>query len=101
MICEGKFKDGMLIVWEGQDDFFIDVKKWIGKQMWVWGQIYIIEDFYEVCEKVDVQIICEVKDVMLYNIIGDVFVIYFKDGVQYCICCDFIVGCDGFYGLFC
>lgn len=98
MIREGKPKDGTLIVWEGQDDFFIDVKKWTGKQMWAWGQTYITEDLYEAREKADAQIICEAKDVTLHNITGDASVTYSKDGVQHRIRCDFIAGCDGFHG---
>ena len=98
MIREGKPKDGTLIVWEGQDDFFIDVKKWTGKQMWAWGQTYITEDLYEAREKADAQIICEAKDVALHDITGDASVTYTKNGVQHRIRCDFIAGCDGFHG---
>lgn len=95
---EGKPKDGTLIVWEGQEDFFIDVKKWTGKQMWAWGQTYITEDLYAAREAAGAQIFCEVGDVTLHDVTGEPAVTFTKDGVQHRVRCDFIAGCDGFHG---
>ena len=34
---EGNAKDGTKIVWQNKDDFFIDTKKWTGRQMMAYG----------------------------------------------------------------
>ena len=43
---EGHPHDGSAIVWEGRERFFIDTKKYAGKQMMIYGQTAITEDLY-------------------------------------------------------
>ncbi len=95
---EGKAKDGTLIVWEDKDDYFIDVKKWTGKNMWAWGQTYITEDLYAARERDGANVVNEAKDVALHDITGTPYVTYTKDGVEHRLDCEFICGCDGYHG---
>ena len=94
----GKPKDGTQIVWENRDDFFIDVKKWTGKQMWAWGQTYITEDLYAARERDGGRIICSADHVGLHDVTNAAYVTFIKEGVEHRIDCDFIAGCDGFHG---
>ncbi|SIO11180.1 4-hydroxybenzoate 3-monooxygenase [Vannielia litorea] len=96
---EGMPKDGTQILWENRPDFFIDVKKWTGKQMMAWGQTYITEDLYAARERDGGAVICEAADVTLHDIESDApHVTYVKDGTTHRIDCRFIAGCDGFHG---
>ncbi|MBD1544718.1 4-hydroxybenzoate 3-monooxygenase [Roseibium aggregatum] len=98
MLRDGKAKNGALIVWENRPDFFIDLKKWTGKQMWAWGQTYIQEDLHAALTASGAQMIHEAADVALHDITDDPSVTYVKDGVRHQLKCDFICGCDGFHG---
>lgn len=96
---EGKSKDGTMIVWQNKPDFFIDTKKWTGKQMMAYGQTDITRDLYEAREAAGANIVNEAIDVALHDIDSDApWVSYEKDGQQHRVDCDYIVGCDGFHG---
>src|ERR1041385_7675239 len=43
---DGHPHDGSAIVWEGRTRFFINTKKYTGKQMMAYGQTAITEDLY-------------------------------------------------------
>ena len=95
----GKVKDGTQILWQDRPSYFIDVKKWTGKQMVAWGQTYITEDLYDAREKAGGAVICEAKDVALHDVNSDApYVTYEKDGQTYRIDTRYIAGCDGFHG---
>lgn len=95
----GKPKNGTLILWENRPEFFIDVKKWTGKQMMAYGQTNITEDLYAARESAGGAVICEADNVALNDIETDApFVTYEKDGAQHRIDCQIIAGCDGFHG---
>ena len=98
MLRDGKPKNGALIVWEDRPDFFIDLKKWTGKQMWAWGQTYIQEDLHEALTASGAKMVHEAGEVALHDVKDDPSVTYVKDGVQHRLSCDFICGCDGFHG---
>ena len=98
MVNEGKPKDGTLIVWEDRPDYFIDVKKWTGKQMWAWGQTYIQEDLHKALISSGTKMAHEAKDVALHDVTSKPYVTYTKDGVDHRLDADFIAGCDGFHG---
>lgn len=96
---EGKAKDGTRIVWQDRPDFFIDTKKWTGKQMMAYGQTNITEDLYEARERDGAQIYTEASDVELHDVTDDKpFITFTHKGVKSRIDCDFIAGCDGFHG---
>ncbi|GHA61609.1 4-hydroxybenzoate 3-monooxygenase [Amylibacter ulvae] len=95
----GKPKDGTLILWENRPEFFIDIKKWTGKQMMAYGQTYITEDLYAARERDGGAVICEAQNVALHDIESDTpHVTYEKDGNIHRVDCRFIAGCDGFHG---
>ncbi len=97
---EGKPKDGTRIVWQGRPDFFIDVRRWTGRQMMAWGQTYITEDLYAARERDGGAIVDEAGDVALHDVeSGNPSVSYTRDGVSHRIACDFVAGCDGFHGV--
>lgn len=95
----GKVKDGTQILWQDRPSYFIDVKKWTGKQMVAWGQTYITEDLYEARERDGGAVICEAKDVSLHDVDSEApYVTYQKDGKTHRIDARYIAGCDGFHG---
>lgn len=98
MLREGKAKNGALIVWENRPDFFIDLKKWTGKQMWAWGQTNIQEDLHDMLTASGAKMVHEADEVALRDVTGNPSVTYVKDGIQHRLSCDFICGCDGFHG---
>ncbi len=98
MLRDGKAKNGALIVWENRPDFFIDLKKWTGKQMWAWGQTYIQEDLHDALIASGANMVHEAGEVALHDVTDNPSVTYVKDGVRHRLSCDFICGCDGFHG---
>ncbi|MEM1237406.1 MAG: 4-hydroxybenzoate 3-monooxygenase [Pseudomonadota bacterium] len=95
----GKVKDGTEILWQDKPGYFIDVKKWTGKQMVAWGQTYITEDLYEARERDGGAIICEAKEVALHDVTSDApYVTYEKDGKTHRVDASYIAGCDGYHG---
>lgn len=95
----GKPKNGTRILWQDRPEFFIDVKKWTGKQMMAYGQTYITEDLYAARERDGGAVICEAANVTLHDIDSDTpHVTYEADGQVHRIDCRFIAGCDGFHG---
>ncbi|MCP4319273.1 MAG: 4-hydroxybenzoate 3-monooxygenase [Hyphomicrobiales bacterium] len=97
---EGKPKNGSGIAWQDKPDFFIDVKKWTGKQMMAYGQTAITEDLYQVRERDGGEIVNEAKNVSIHDILSDApHITYEKDGEKRRIDCGFAAGCDGFHGV--
>ena len=96
---EGNAKDGTKIVWQNKDDFFIDTKKWTGRQMMAYGQTNITEDLYAARERDGASIITEAVDVSLFDVDTEKpYVTYEKDATTHRIDCDFMSGCDGYQG---
>src|SRR5438132_1292802 len=60
---EGHPHDGVGIAWEGRPRFFIDVKKFTGKELMAYGQTAITEDLYEARDLAAGTIIDEATDV--------------------------------------
>ena len=97
---EGKLKNGSGIAWQDKPDFFIDVKKWTGKQMMAYGQTSITEDLYQARERDGGDVVNEAKDVAIHDISSDApYVTYEKDGKSCRVDCSFVAGCDGFHGV--
>ena len=99
MIKEGKPKDGTLIVWQDKPNFFIDAKKWTGKQMWAWGQTYIQQDLHKILLASGAVMVHEAEDVLLHDVTDRPHVTYTKNGINHRLNADFLVGCDGFHGV--
>lgn len=97
---EGKPKNGSGIAWQDKPAFFIDVKKWTGRQMMAYGQTSITEDLYEARERDGGDVVNEAGDVAIHDIRSDApYVTYEKDGEACRVDCSFVAGCDGFHGV--
>ena len=97
---EGHPHNGMKIVWAGQDSFFIDVNKHLGKQFMAYGQTNIQEDLFKACDQRKGNIIMEALDVQLMDIDSKApYVTFTHEGKSMRLDCDFIAGCDGFHGV--
>jgi p-hydroxybenzoate 3-monooxygenase len=97
---EGHPHDGSAIAWEGRPRFFIDTKKFTGKQLMAYGQTSITEDLYAARDKAGGKVIDEARNVCLHELTSQhPFVTYEKDGSAQRIDCDYIAGCDGFHGV--
>jgi p-hydroxybenzoate 3-monooxygenase len=97
---EGIRHDGSSIVWAGKSDFFIDVRKFVGRQFTAYGQTNIQEDLFAAADRRNAQLICEALDVRPMDVTSDKpYVTFTKDGRPERIDCDFIAGCDGFHGV--
>ena len=97
---EGHPHNGMKIVWAGQDSFFIDVNKHLGKQFMAYGQTNSQEDLFKACDQRKGSIIMEALDVQLMDIDSKApYVTFTHEGKSMRLDCDFIAGCDGFHGV--
>lgn len=95
----GKRKDGTQILWQDRPSYFIDVKKWTGKEMVAWGQTYITEDLYAAREKAGGAVVCSAENVGLHDLTANSpYVTYTKDGVEHRVDARYIAGCDGYHG---
>jgi p-hydroxybenzoate 3-monooxygenase len=97
---EGHPHNGSAIAWEGRPRFFIDTKKYTGKQLMAYGQTSIMEDLYAARDKAGGKVIDQASDVRLHELTSSrPFVTYGKNGSAQRIDCDYVAGCDGFHGV--
>jgi p-hydroxybenzoate 3-monooxygenase len=97
---EGHPHDGSAIAWAGRARFFIDTKKYTGKQMMAYGQTAITEDLYAARDAAGGEIVDEAADVALHALTSDrPYVTYQKDGRSARVDCDYVAGCDGYHGV--
>src|SRR5690349_5803351 len=96
---EGHPHDGSGIAWEGRPRFFIDTKKFTGRQLMTYGQTSLTEDLYAARDKAGGKVIDRASDVQLHELTSQrPFVTYDKNGTHR-IDCDYVAGCDGFHGV--
>ncbi|MGE5367229.1 MAG: 4-hydroxybenzoate 3-monooxygenase [Betaproteobacteria bacterium] len=97
---EGHPHDGSAIAWEGRPRFFIDTKKYTGKQLMAYGQTSITEDLYAARDAAGGKVIDEAASVRLHELTSQhPSVTYDKNGAAHRIDCDYVAGCDGFHGV--
>ncbi|HEX4238720.1 MAG TPA: FAD-dependent monooxygenase, partial [Xanthobacteraceae bacterium] len=97
---EGHPHDGSAIAWEGRPRFFIDTKKFTGKQLMAYGQTSITEDLYAARDKAGGKVIDQAANVRLHELTSPrPFVTYEKAGATHRVDCDYVAGCDGFHGV--
>jgi p-hydroxybenzoate 3-monooxygenase len=79
----------------------IDMQKLTGgKRVMVYGQTELTKDLMDERAAAGLKTVYEAEDVSAHDFDGDhPRVRYEKDGVAHEIACDFIAGCDGFYGV--
>lgn len=99
MHAEGIVHDGCEIALNGES-LRIDFRALTGSAVMVYGQTEITRDLYEAQDKQGATIIHGAEDVSINDIDAtSPWVTYQKDGQTHRIDCDFIAGCDGFYGV--
>jgi p-hydroxybenzoate 3-monooxygenase len=97
---EGHPHDGSAIAWEGRPRFFIDTKRFTGKQLMTYGQTSLTEDLYAARDAAGGRVIDEASNVRLHELTSQQpFVTYAKNGLVRRIECDYVAGCDGFHGV--
>jgi FAD binding domain len=91
---EGHPHDGSAMAWEGRPRFFIDTKKFTGKEMMAYGQTAITEDLYAARDTAGGEVIDEAANVRPHELNSDrPYITYEKEGSRR-IDCD-VAGCDG------
>ena len=98
---EGHFHDGNYFQFNFHKTAHIDLKKYSGgKQVVVYPQHEVIIDLVNARYKNGKDIIFDVEDVTLHDIDTDQpkIQIFRQNGLDEELVCDFIAGCDGFYG---
>lgn len=97
---EGHLHDGMKIAWAGQESFFIDVHKHLGKRFMAYGQTQIQEDLHAASDARSARILHEAMNVSLHDVDDQApFVTFEHKGRAQRLDCEFIAGCDGFHGV--
>jgi p-hydroxybenzoate 3-monooxygenase len=99
MHAEGFPHDGTLISY-GNEMFHVDFAKHTGTKVMVYGQTEITRDLYGAREAAGGKIEFEVENVVIHGADTDkVHLTYAVHGEERRIDCDFVAGCDGFYGV--
>lgn len=97
---DGEVHDGSAVAWAGRGRFLIDVRKYAGRPMMMYGQTQLTEDLYAARDAMGGVVIDEAQDVTPHAIDGQrPCVTYRKHDREHRIDCDFIAGCDGFHGV--
>lgn len=100
MDAEGHVHDTVNLAWSGHDLLSIDTMARVGKQLMSYGQTDIQTDLYAAADASGANIVFEATDIELHEITSSApYVTYRANGVDERIDCDFIAGCDGFYGV--
>ncbi len=79
--------------------FRIDLSALVGRKIMVYGQTEVTRDLYEARDRMGGRIEHEAQGVALHDLGGAPYVTYVRDGTEYRIDCDVVVGCDGFHGV--
>ena len=84
---------------DGERLIRIELEELTGKHVVVYGQTEVTKDLIEAAPERSLEIIWEAEEVLLHDVGGDApFVTFNKNGEPSRIDCDFIAGCDGYYG---
>jgi p-hydroxybenzoate 3-monooxygenase len=96
---EGLVHEGTEILFDGARHR-IDFKALTGKTVTVYGQTELTRDLMDVRVALGAPTVYEAIDVRIVDVETDhPKVHYVKDGLSFEIECDFVAGCDGFYGV--
>ena len=84
----------------GDRRFRIDLKKYTGKTVMVYGQTELTRDLMEARDARGGQLVYEAEGVAIHDLdTGRPMLRYKKDGLEHEVVCDYIAGCDGFRGV--
>ena len=97
---EGMVHDGFALTFSGREER-IDLKALTGgKTVMVYGQTEVTKDLMDARTQSGAVSIYEAEDVTPHDMYTDTPSVTFKkDGKQHTIACEYIAGCDGFYGI--
>lgn len=96
--AEGLVEEGFNLA-DGERLIRIDVAKFTGKTVWVYGQTEITRDLMDAAPERGLEVIYGAEDVALHDIESDAPAVTFrKDGTEHRVTARFIAGCDGFHG---
>ncbi|MCB1471371.1 MAG: 4-hydroxybenzoate 3-monooxygenase [Rhodobiaceae bacterium] len=99
MKAEGLFHDGFDIV-AGERRFHIDLKGLTGEQVIVYGQTEVTHDLMEARRAEGTPTFYEAEALDVSGIEdGPVEIVYEHGGARHTLSCDYVAGCDGFYGV--
>jgi len=94
--AEGLIEEGFNLA-DGERLIRIDVSKFTGKTVTVYGQTEITKDLMDAAPARGLEVIYGAEDVALHDIESDAPSVSFrKDGAQYRVSARFIAGCDGY-----
>lgn len=98
MDCEGLEHDGCYLS-DGSEMFFVNFNRLIGKSVMVYGQTEVTRDLYQTLDDSDLIIRHNVEDVEIHDVETDSpRIMWREDGQGQELNCDYVAGCDGFYG---
>jgi len=84
----------------GNERIDIELKKLTGESVIVYGQVDITQDMMDERAKRGLKTVYEASKVQPFDVKSDnPYITYEKDGEEYKLECDYIAGCDGFYGV--
>ena len=96
---EGLVHEGFEIAF-GDRRFRIDLNKYTGKTVMVYGQTELTKDLMEARDERGGQLVYEAEGVAIDDLDSHrPRLRYTKDGAEHVVVCDFIAGCDGFRGV--
>ena len=96
---EGLVHEGFEIAF-GDRRFRIDLNKYTGKTVMVYGQTELTRDLMEARDERGGQLVYEAEGVAIDDLDSHrPRLRYTKDGAEHVVVCDFIAGCDGFRGV--
>lgn len=79
--------------------FRVDFEARTGKRVMIYGQTEVTHDLYDARERMQGRVIHEAEAVGLHECDSATpHVTYVKDGAEHRVDCEWIAGCDGFYG---
>jgi p-hydroxybenzoate 3-monooxygenase len=96
--AEGLIEEGFNLA-DGERLIRIDVTKFTGKTVTVYGQTEITKDLMDAAPGRGLEVIYGAEDVALHDIESDAPSVTFrKDGAEHRVTARFIAGCDGYHG---
>jgi p-hydroxybenzoate 3-monooxygenase len=96
---EGEIHDGFEVAHDGVLDR-IDLRKYSGNSVIVYGQTELTRDLYEARARLGGKVVHNVEEVTLHDLASErPFVTYRLNGEKVRVDCDYIAGADGFHGV--
>lgn len=96
---EGILHDGTVLSYDN-DRVRIDLAKYAGRPVTVYGQTEVTRDLYQAREAANGKTLYQVENVELHDLKSDApYVTFRQNGQDLRIDCDYVAGCDGFHGV--